>query len=600
MLPYQGFLSDFVFCSLPFKRIAIVSSRKPGYLLGILLLAALCTAPHLIVAFNLATEAALMRQLPFQFNLDWNRVVQKGSRMSHTPFARDRFYYISHRWNLQAIDPSTRNEASLNIDVRGGAFRILTFGSRLWLVGSTEAHELIDGTFQSSTMSIPNPWVADQQRFLLDGEPVLIAKSGLQFAISTFEAGAWVVTQDLLLPDSQREIVINDMPLNFQKATQAICINQGDRVHLFLEVDGWMLYREGLDLQAVTGTSARRVSLPEEPVSALNAANMEGGPAVWTLINKVSIADVGNNFTFRNRSSGNKFGLLLNGQPAALIVDGSDPATMVGHLFRFDGRQWTEFATQTFPFGTAAIRTVVSQDDQTSFIVATTSTGVVHAYEVDAAGVRPTPGNREVAIVSVELSHLLLNAAVVLLIVSILGGFLGVGTAFLMWFYTRPDYEFGMQRIRLARIFGRGAARLIDLALIGLSTAALAWWLTRHLDWLSLAEAVNLRLPHPAVQSATRTVWTLIVWLITCEALLVIGQARWGLTIGKWCCGIRTLQTSLRPCGFARSLVRELIFWVDVCGLLCWTPGVVSIALTDRRQRLSPIPWSWMCWERKR
>lgn len=176
-----------------------------------------------------------------------------------------------------------------------------------------------------------------------------------------------------------------------------------------------------------------------------------------------------------------------------------------------------------------------------------------------------------------------------LVIALMLGGVYGLGASVLMWFYARPDYGFGLQQVKLAGIGRRAVARLIDLSLIGLSTALLAWWLTRGLDWLSLIEALNLKVAHPTVESATRIVGALIFWLVVCEGLMVVTQARWGLTVGKWCCGLRVLQPTLRPCGYARSLVRELILYVDACCFWCWTPGIASIAVTDHRQRLGDI-----------
>jgi uncharacterized RDD family membrane protein YckC len=582
------------------RRTTILSSRKPGYLLGLFLLVVLCSVPHLLVLFKLTSDAVIMRRLPFQFNQSWGRVAQRGGLMSHATFAQDRFLHTAYGvgkngkadWSVMTVDPRTRIGTYLKVHIRGvpqDHIQLLTFGPRLWLVGNTEAYEMIGDEARPSTMVKPLPWVAEPQRFLLDGEPAIIVKSGAGFAVSTFKSGAWGVSETLLLPDGRSKTIIDGVPINLSKALNVICNNQGDRIDLFLEVDGWLLYREGLDLQSVAGLQVRTVGVAGEPTSALLAENTARTSNTWTVVSKVPIADVGNNVAVQYRAAGNKFGLIVDGHPAALLVDVSDPGTMIGHLFRFDGQSWTEFATQTFPFGTAAIRVAVTQDGQTSFIVATTSTGVVNAYEVDSSAVRATPGNKAVSTQEFVDSNAIVDAFAMLVGTLMLAAVLGFGTAILMWYYTESDYTFGARRVRLAAIARRGVARVIDLGLIGLSAVALATWLTQELDWLSLAEALNLQLPHPTVSQAVRTVWTLVMWFVLCEMLLVLGQARWGLTIGKWCCGLRTLQTSLKPRGFTGSLVRELLFFVDVCGFLCWTPGIVSIALTDRRQRLGDI-----------
>lgn len=49
------------------------------------------------------------------------------------------------------------------------------------------------------------------------------------------------------------------------------------------------------------------------------------------------------------------------------------------------------------------------------------------------------------------------------------------------------------------------------------------------------------------------------------------------------------VRTTLRSCGFARSLVRELMFWVDTPLLLTALPGVLCQLATANRQRLGDL-----------
>ncbi|MBC8115770.1 MAG: RDD family protein, partial [Candidatus Saccharimonas sp.] len=117
----------------------------------------------------------------------------------------------------------------------------------------------------------------------------------------------------------------------------------------------------------------------------------------------------------------------------------------------------------------------------------------------------------------------------------------------------------------------------------------LGWALTRGFDWLAWLEALNLKVDHPTIRVAARVASILALWLAIVVFSLLVVQARWGLTPGKWLCGLRTLRTTLKPCGFARSLVRETVMCVDACNFLCWTPGILSIAFTDCRQRLGDL-----------
>jgi len=91
---------------------------------------------------------------------------------------------------------------------------------------------------------------------------------------------------------------------------------------------------------------------------------------------------------------------------------------------------------------------------------------------------------------------------------------------------------------------------------------------------------------HASVHAAIQVIFMMGLWKLAIVIAMIVTQGRWGLTPGKWCCGLRTLRTTLRPCGFARSLLREIVLFADACNFVCWAPGVLSIALTDYRQRL--------------
>ena len=278
--------------------------------------------------------------------------------------------------------------------------------------------------------------------------------------------------------------------------------------------------------------------------------------------------------------------MLVGGQPATLIVKGLDTGNPVGHLYRFDGTKWSEFVIQAFPFGTNRVRAVTCRDGEKSYLVAVTSTGTAQVYAVEASGIRRTNGAAPQMNPAVQT---LVVYGTVPYITLLLGMLMGLGTWFLMWWSTQPDYGFGVQNVKLASLGRRGLARLIDFALIGLTTVGLGAALTRGLDWLALLEAINLHVAHPTVPVAARVASILALWLAVYVLSLLIVQGRTGLTPGKWLCGLRTLRTTLKPCGFARSLARELVLCVDACHFLCWAPGIVTIALTDCRQRLGDL-----------
>lgn len=132
-------------------------------------------------------------------------------------------------------------------------------------------------------------------------------------------------------------------------------------------------------------------------------------------------------------------------------------------------------------------------------------------------------------------------------------------------------------------------ARLIDLGLIASTTVGLGWLATRGLDWSTFFESSNLKVNHPTIPIVRQAGVMMVVWLVMSEIGLIAIQATWGITPGKGLCGLKTVQTSLRPCGFARSVAREIVFFFDTCNLICWTPGIVSISFSNKRQRLGDL-----------
>jgi uncharacterized RDD family membrane protein YckC len=70
------------------------------------------------------------------------------------------------------------------------------------------------------------------------------------------------------------------------------------------------------------------------------------------------------------------------------------------------------------------------------------------------------------------------------------------------------------------------------------------------------------------------------------SALYFFAQSRYGITPGKWVCGIRTVRTTLRPPGIARLIAREVLLWIDVPFLLSPVPAVISMFFSEQRQRL--------------
>jgi len=178
------------------------------------------------------------------------------------------------------------------------------------------------------------------------------------------------------------------------------------------------------------------------------------------------------------------------------------------------------------------------------------------------------------------------------------------------WQKSPRFFSFGSDTVVLASVIRRGTARTIDLFLV---IAPLTLSITCHPDfvewWRELARAVQyliiefwpfaesldwslllyLSESSSAVFSAFMTVS--VRWWLFGIALLIgiaqlIWQARCGRTVGKWICGLKVVRTTLRPCGVARSILRELLLVIDSACLQSWIPGVISILKTKHSQRI--------------
>jgi uncharacterized RDD family membrane protein YckC len=61
-------------------------------------------------------------------------------------------------------------------------------------------------------------------------------------------------------------------------------------------------------------------------------------------------------------------------------------------------------------------------------------------------------------------------------------------------------------------------------------------------------------------------------------------EGRYCLTPGKWLLGIRVVGTDLRPCGFWRAFLRNILRFVD--GFFNYLVGIMLVAFTENQQRV--------------
>ena len=606
-----------------------MSRRKPGYVIGVILLAVLLSAPQVIIGGGLGGLWYWQGRYP----------LPTLPGFGNNGFLINQYYSVSC-WKDQLIqfnlnqngksscqitmkDPETGATKELDLPLpEGDRFLAIHIGDHLWLTGKSETYEVVDSALVKRPVPIPYPNTRQNQWFFYqipadqqgpnelpnlnslsntDETTVLayLEKTKTGFCVKAFRNGAWNAVGNLRLPTIAQNRLVSPSTgkpglalMSGVKATVQI-FNTGDDVHLFLHNDGYVLYRKGLEFEP----NNKAISIPTvvsdptndttvKTVSMTHTSDTEFADIVnnpewkgWSLVCDQPVDDFNGVMRYTH-------GLVVGGMPAAVIVEGTLSGNPIGRFYRFDGQAWSEWTTLSFPFGSSSFRTLSGQDGQKSYLIATTTTQTMHLYAVEATGFRKIIGlDRWENSASIGLFFY----AMVLAATSVLGAILGASVWILMRWCQKPDYEFGVQTVKLASVGWRAIARTIDLTIIGVSIVGIGAFLTRDFDWLSLAEALNLGVDHPTLTTAVRIVSTLAFCLAAMIGMLMVTQAKWEITPGKWLCRLRTVRTSLRPCGFARSLAREIVFFVDCGNFICWTPGILSIALTDHRQRLGDL-----------
>ncbi len=167
-----------------------------------------------------------------------------------------------------------------------------------------------------------------------------------------------------------------------------------------------------------------------------------------------------------------------------------------------------------------------------------------------------------------------------------------VGTSRLKSFPTESAHSFGLRTVQLASLERRCLAKGIDVALLLCPTAILLACFVSYADSETLYwSGLGLLQGQFSHYGAELALLAFGVTHLTVPPFLIMVRYEgcYGVTPGKWLCGIRTMRTTLRPCGFARALLRELLMWFDTPLLLTILPGMMCMLSTEQRQRIGDL-----------
>jgi uncharacterized RDD family membrane protein YckC len=174
------------------------------------------------------------------------------------------------------------------------------------------------------------------------------------------------------------------------------------------------------------------------------------------------------------------------------------------------------------------------------------------------------------------------------LVVIVAGTFAMAGLA--NWFAFNGYYQYGILSTSLAPILRRFGARSVDLLIvIGpfviQATNRILWALKNPIGQnVFQGKSLFEDLLELVLDCRLTLAWLIVNWI----ALVLLTGVR-GITIGKWLFGVRVVRSTLRPCGIARSLLRELLLWIDAPQLLTALPGLMCVIATENRQRIGDL-----------
>lgn len=490
---------------------------------------------------------------------------------------------------IVAYNPRTGTLRDTDISMTAPAIGLLSDDKRLWMIGSTEIVELDGaGTSRYQPTIQPN---AISNPFLLDGRPSLITKeTDGRYLLYSLRDRQWNDVGQLALPGPGRTWAFDEQrnqkclvprttgtPPTGTVWEVVRAIQIGDHVHLIANASGprsvTTAYRRDFDF----------VPGPDDVPSALAPANSEPDTTGWTELDGRSF-----NWAATPCNVGQKL-MIATTAPNPLWSQVADkPGEFVPEHFNVDLQQQQSLQWLTSASGE-------------QYLVAISRYQTVKIYPWNGRGFDKPPHTlKGIAslLVAVERNSLILAMSVLVLSHLVVL----IGAAWLVRRWGDARYSFGHETVMLAPLLRRWLARGIDLAIQFLPLACVILWSLPHFDdeqWLDRQQRLYSDFRMRRFDYILGTVLEILTgeqgvdlfaagcaWAIVAPLLFVFLQWRFSITPGKLLCGLTTVRTTLRPCGFLRALLRELLLYVDIPLMLTPIPGVVSILLSDNCQRL--------------
>jgi len=149
--------------------------------------------------------------------------------------------------------------------------------------------------------------------------------------------------------------------------------------------------------------------------------------------------------------------------------------------------------------------------------------------------------------------------------------------------YRKREYTVDNNHAQYASIAKRALAQILDLLVLG--GPIIAGWLMMMQTFM---DPEHMMQKGPAHMFEGMGVMLLgVLWIFVGLLIYSFFEGRWGWTPGKWVMGLRVRGTDLKPCGFGRAFIRNLLKALD--GFFNFMVGILLIALTENWQRVGDM-----------
>lgn len=509
---------------------------------------------------------------------------------SHTALWKGRIWYPLMRVGpnrppgtavLMSADPEQNGLKETTMKVDFPLVGMWPDGDRLWAITTNRVYRVegdhIQGFKPKRALTRPSdPFIYEDQLAVIDA-----SKNGIP-TLLVFQSDEWVEVGAVIVPLTLSTKLANDQATLVAAAPapragsllEVKVLSHQGTLHTFVSDGVTIVYRNQLELAPVSALS------PTNAPEMIDFSDPKDWEVACTGVSRVGIAS----------KNAIKAGL-IDGEP--ILVTGTPSSrgnpfqniTLFAHR-RVEGH-WQQSAQMSSPM---LLDLLLNTDGQKTYLAGQSIVQVLRFQQLTPTEFHPTGVLLKAPQVAFQpiIENLALFGQFVYwpaLLVYVLG------VSYLMRISVDPTYAFGKTQVELASFTRRGIAQVIDYFayLIPLYPIQLAYGLATKEQ---IEENMDQFFDFSETGMLRRYLWMLVVLMTVGLAMMTVKcliEGRWGITLGKWICGIRTVRTTLRPCGFLRAALRELLLYIDCAAAITLIPITLMFALLRNRQRLGDL-----------